>query len=226
MWRIDLHDGSVVFTDRRGGCSRAPYDSLNLGANTGDDPDAVTANIETVRERLELVRVARCRQVHGGKILDVDTATPTEDAEGDALTTTQRGIGVMVTVADCLPVALIAPGRATMLHCGWRGLATQLIAEAVARFGPVPPTAVIGPGIGRNVYEVGPEVPEQLGPAGLAAFEDGRLDLRAVARAQLTAAGVHLIEEVDLCTHANPELLFSHRRQNPTGRQGGVAWLN
>jgi YfiH family protein len=225
MWRIDLHDGSVVFTDRRGGHSVAPYDSLNLGANTDDDPERVAANVETVRERLELGRIVRCRQVHGDTILDADAMAPTDDPEGDGLTTAERGVGLMVTVADCLPIALVAAGRATMLHCGWRGLATRMIARAVAQFDPVMPTAVIGPCIGSDAYAVGTEVPHQIGHEGLAAYEDGRLDLRAVARAQLMAAGVHLIEEVEICTYANPQLLFSHRRERPTGRQAGVAWL-
>jgi copper oxidase (laccase) domain-containing protein len=95
------------------------------------------------------------------------------------------------------------------------------VERAVARF-EEPPAAAIGPGIGRCCYEVGEEV--------LAAFADvpdaayGRmLDLRAVARAKLRAAGVDRIDEVDLCTRCDPETFFSHRRDGPeTGRQAGV----
>ena len=126
-------------------------------------------------------------------------------------------------VADCLPVALAGDGRVAMLHCGWRGLAGGIIERAVALFdGPV--AAAVGPGIGRCCYEVGDEV--------LAAFADvegaadGRmLDLRAVAAAHLEAAGVEVVEHVDMCTACRPDLFFSHRRDaGVTGRQAGIVW--
>jgi polyphenol oxidase len=110
-----------------------------------------------------------------------------------------------------------------MLHCGWRGLAADIVAAAVARF-DAPPAAALGPAIGRCCYEVGPEV--------LAEFEDldgvadGRLlDLRAVARQKLAAAGVERIEDVGLCTSCREDLFFSHRRDaGVTGRQAGIVW--
>jgi copper oxidase (laccase) domain-containing protein len=129
-------------------------------------------------------------------------------------------MGLLVLVADCLPVALIAPGRAAMLHCGWRPLAAGIIEKALASFpGDARPAAAIGPGIGRCCYEVGEEVLE-----GVA---DGRmLDLRMVARRKLEAAGVEEIADVDLCTSCRRDLFFSHRRdKGVTGRQGGFAWL-
>jgi copper oxidase (laccase) domain-containing protein len=53
------------------------------------------------------------------------------------------------------------------------------------------------------------------------------LDLRAVADAQLRAAGVERVEHVDLCTSCRGDLFFSHRRDHgATGRQGGMAWLS
>ena len=52
------------------------------------------------------------------------------------------------------------------------------------------------------------------------------LDLRAVARAKLEAAGARLVEDVDLCTSCRADLFFSHRRDDGvTGRQAGLAWI-
>jgi YfiH family protein len=144
----------------------------------------------------------------------------------DGHVTSEPGLGLLVLVADCLPVGLIAPGRAAMLHCGWRPLAAGIIEKALAGFDPAePPAAAIGPGIGRCCYEVGEEV-----LAGFAALEgvaEGRmLDLRMVVRRKLEAAGVAHVEDVDLCTSCRDDLFFSHRRdRGVTGRQGGVAWL-
>jgi copper oxidase (laccase) domain-containing protein len=111
-----------------------------------------------------------------------------------------------------------------MLHCGWRPLAGGIVEKALATFDS-PPAAAIGPGIGRCCYEVGEEVLAEF--ADLDGVADGRmLDLRMVVRRKLEAAGVSVIEDVDLCTSCRADLFFSHRRDNGvTGRQGGVAWL-
>jgi copper oxidase (laccase) domain-containing protein len=51
------------------------------------------------------------------------------------------------------------------------------------------------------------------------------LDLKAVARRQLAAAGVEAVQDSGLCTICDPRF-FSHRRdRGRTGRQAGVAWL-
>jgi len=108
-----------------------------------------------------------------------------------------------------------------MLHCGWRGLAGGIIERALAVFAK-PPTAAIGPGIGRCCYEVGPEVLDAF--EDLDGVTDGRmLDLRAVAEARLREAGVTQVENVDLCASCRTDLFFSHRRDaGVTGRQGGM----
>nr|MDQ3319868.1 polyphenol oxidase family protein [Actinomycetota bacterium] len=110
-----------------------------------------------------------------------------------------------------------------MVHCGWRGLAAGIVEAAVARFDE-PPTAALGPAIGRCCYEVGPEVLAEF--EGLEDVAEGRmLDVRAVARRKLVAAGVTRIEDVDLCTSCREDLFFSHRRDaGVTGRQAGMVW--
>jgi YfiH family protein len=166
------------------------------------------------------------RQIHGTEIKDWESAPdgePLDEVDGHA--TALPGLGLLVLVADCLPVALIGDGRAAMLHCGWRGLAGGIVERALQSF-DTPPAAAIGPGIGQCCYEVGGEVLRAF--AGYEGAADGRmLSLRGIARAKLEAAGVTRIEDVDLCTSCRADLFFSHRRDNGvTGRQAGVAWLS
>ena len=229
---VELPGGRVAFSTRRGGVSDGPYESLNLGILTDDDQDRVTENRGLLADSIGLPaeRVAMGWQVHGAEIREWDEAPPGYSSPGadlekvDGHVTGVADLGLLVLVADCLPVALVAPGRAAMLHCGWRPLAAGLVEKALETFDE-PPAAAIGPGIGRCCYEVGEEVLREF--ADLDGVADGRmLDLRMVVRHKLEAAGVTRIEDVDLCTSCRPDLFFSHRRDGGvTGRQGGVAWL-
>lgn len=234
MIRVELPAARVAFSTRVGGVSSGPYESLNLGILTDDEPEHVEQNRRLLAAQVGLdpERVAMGWQVHGSDLRDWPEpprgggyARPgAELPKVDGHLTGAQGVGLLVLVADCLPVALAAPGRVAMLHCGWRGLAGGIIERALDSLdGPV--AAAIGPGIGPCCYEVGDEV--------LAAFRDldgvagGRmLDLAAVARRKLEHGGVAVIEHVGLCTSCRSDLFFSHRRdRGVTGRQGGIAWL-
>lgn len=216
--RVELPGGTAVFTSRGGGVSGGPYESLNLGLWTGDDPARVRANRERVRAGLGLERLAQGHQVHGAAVA-VDS-TGVDDSDGQVVT--RPGVGATVLVADCLPVALVAPRAVAMLHAGWRGLAGGVLENGVTALrdldaGPI--AAAIGPGIGPCCYEVGDEVRSVFGTTGRT------LDLRAAARERLDAAGVTRVEDIGMCTSCHPELFFSHRRDDGvTGRQAGVAW--
>ena len=233
---VSLPGGRVAFSTRQGGMSEGPYESLNLGILTDDDQARVAENRDLLAADVGLdpERVAMGWQVHGADLREWKDApigggyaSPGAALEKvDGHVTSVPGLGLLVLVADCLPVALVRPGRVAMLHCGWRPLAGGIIERALAHFpDDARPAAAIGPGIGRCCYEVGEEVLAEF--AGLDGVADGRmLDLRLVARRKLEAAGVTHIEDVDLCTSCRPDLFFSHRRDNGvTGRQGGVAWL-
>lgn len=230
----DLGGARVVFSTRLGGVSEGPYESLNLGILTDDDQDRVSENRERVARgaRLHPERVAMGWQVHGTELREWDAppngggyARPGAELDKvDGHLTHERDVGLLVLVADCLPVALATRDTVAMLHCGWRGLAGGMVEKALGRF-PERPRAVIGPGIGSCCYEVGPEVLEAF--EDLDGVADGRmLDLKKVARRKLEAAGVEEIEDVGLCTSCRADLFFSHRRDDGvTGRQGGLAWL-
>lgn len=210
---IDLPGGTALFTTRRGGVSEGPYASLNLGLWTDDDAGRVRDNRERVRAAVGAERLAQGRQVHGTRVV-VD-AEGIEEADGQV--TTVPGVAAMVLVADCLPVALAGAERVGMVHAGWRGLAAGVLERGVEATGAV--AAAIGPGIGPCCYEVGDDVRAVFGTS------EPTLDLKAIARARLEAAGVRDIHDCGLCTSCDAERFFSHRRdRGVTGRQAGLAW--
>jgi YfiH family protein len=229
---IDLPGARAVFTTRRGGHSAGPYSSLNLGLLTDDDPAVVQRNRVTLRDALGVPPLSYVHQVHGAEVLPADSArdggAPVGLAKADGQVTDQPGVAMVALTADCLPVAIAGDRALGMVHAGWRGLAGGVLAAAVtalSELGAEPLAAAIGPGAGGCCYQAGAEVHAAF--AGVRGARRGdNADLKAVARHQLTAAGVPVVHDVDLCTIcADPGLFFSHRRDHGiTGRQAGVAW--
>jgi purine-nucleoside/S-methyl-5'-thioadenosine phosphorylase / adenosine deaminase len=217
---IALPGGTALFTTRRGGVSDGPFASLNLGLWTDDDGDRVRENRARV-ERLTGGRIAQARQMHGTDVVTADPDRATV-AEADGQVTAASGVAAMALVADCLPIALVAPEGVAMLHAGWRGLAGGVIrngVEALRGLGAGRIAAAIGPGAGPCCYEVGEEVHAAFGTSGRT------VDLKALARRRLEDAGVGVIHDCGLCTMHDPDRFFSHRRDGGvTGRQAGVAW--
>lgn len=214
--RIDLSGGGALFTTRRGGVSEGPFAALNLGSATDDDPARVAENRERVRALVGARVLAVGHQVHGSRVVvDADSL---EDADGQVVTT--PGVAAMVLTADCLPIALVADGAVAMLHAGWRGLAEGVLEAGVVAIGR-PAVAAIGPGIGPCCYAVGDDVRQAFGTV------EPTLDLKAIARERLQAAGVLAVHDCGLCTACDRERFFSHRRERGvTGRQAGLAWLS
>jgi purine-nucleoside/S-methyl-5'-thioadenosine phosphorylase / adenosine deaminase len=244
---IDLPCAQVLFTTRRGGFSQGPYASLNLGRLTADRPDAVRRNRAALEARAG-GRPAYIRQVHGTFVRritgtdDVGVAPlPDGDVElleADGQATRLPGVAPMVMTADCLPIAVAGRGGSNgdravaMLHGGWRGLAGGIVAAGVRSLrdlgvdGPI--EAAIGPGAGGCCYEVGEEVHAEFADLGPQVRRGRNLDLKAIAREKLVAAGVAAVHDVGLCTICSDRsLFFSHRRdRGVTGRQAGLAWLS
>jgi YfiH family protein len=235
QFAIDLPGSRAVFSTRRGGHSRGPYESLNLGWLTDDEHRAVSRNRETLQSEIGAPRLSFVHQVHGAEVrtLTAGTAEPRERPRVDGQATDRRDVALCALTADCLPIALAGVGGSrvvAMLHAGWRGLATGVIASGVAAMRELGAqgelSAAIGPGAGRCCYEVGEEVHEPF--SEVAEAHIGRhLDLKAIARHQLRGAGVTHIADIGICTMcSDPSLFFSHRRDRGlTGRQAGVAWL-
>jgi purine-nucleoside/S-methyl-5'-thioadenosine phosphorylase / adenosine deaminase len=220
----DLGGARAAFSTRIGGVSEPPFDELNLGILTDDEPEAVAENRRRLAAALgfEPEQVVFALQVHGTRLIDQPSAEALPEADGHVIR--QPGLAALSFTADCLPVALHGPGGLAMVHAGWRGLAGGILgaaAEAVEA-----DTAAIGPGIGPCCFEVGGEVLDAFADLGDGIASGRTLDLPEVARLRLAEAGVERVESAGLCTSCERELFFSHRRDHGrTGRQAGIAWL-
>ena len=226
----------AAVTTRRGGVSEPPHGSLNLGARTADDPEAVAENRRRLRRALGLPEEPRwMAQVHGTAVVRAE-AVERDATEADAAVTGERGIVCAVLTADCLPVLLCDDrGQAVAAaHAGWRGLAAGVLERTVAAM-PVSPArllAWLGPAIGPEAFEVGTEVREAFlaaAPGATVAFRPspaGRwpADLPRLARRRLTACGVERIHGVGLCTCTDAARFHSHRRDGPSGRMASLIW--
>ncbi|MGQ5288290.1 purine nucleoside phosphorylase YfiH [Pectobacterium actinidiae] len=223
-------------TTRIGGCSRAPYDSLNMGNHVGDEPAHVTANRQTLVEMADLPAMPYwLEQVHGTDVIRIGNASPTSVC-GDAAYTDKKGKVCAVMTADCLPVLFCAINgdEVAAAHAGWRGLHAGVLEETLACFRAQPEQimAWLGPAIGPDAFEVGPEVRDafiQHDMAAASAFRpEGNkffADIYQLASLRLRAAGVTQIYGGNTCTVSEPHKFFSYRRDGVTGRMASLIWL-
>jgi YfiH family protein len=231
----------AALTLRTGGVSRPPFDTFNVGARAGDDPDAVAQNRTALRASLELpAEPDWLEQVHGNQVIDLEgqTAAPSQQPghRGDAAVTRSPNQVCVVQVADCMPVLFAAAdgSRVGAAHAGWRGLAGGVL-EATVRAMDTPPAelhAWMGPAIGQEHFEVGEEVRAAFltadAGAGSAfiANERGRwqCDLYALARRRLTGLGVTSVHGGGWCTYSDARRFFSYRRDGRCGRMAALIW--
>ncbi|MHB0819070.1 peptidoglycan editing factor PgeF [Stutzerimonas stutzeri] len=232
-WPVPRHVRACV-TTREGGESRAPFDGFNLGDHVGDEPATVMAN----RRRLQAVlgcEPAWLSQVHSVVTVKADPAlVPCADASW----TDATGIACTVLTADCLPVLFCdrAGTRVAAAHAGWRGLANGMLESTVAAM-QVPGEqllAWLGPAIGPEAFEVGPEVREAFitqHPVAVEAFRPSRnagrymADLYHLARIRLAACGVSAVFGGGFCTFTDPRF-YSYRRAARTGRFASLIWID
>jgi YfiH family protein len=217
-----------------GGSSSGPYSSLNLGVHVGDDPRSVARNRELVSgSRGWTKEPFWLDQVHGTAIARPEPgARPAPPPRADGAVTAEPGRPLVVLTADCLPV--VACDRAGTVvgafHAGWRGLlAGVLEAGLTAMERPAGELLVwIGPSIGPDSYQVGPELRQAYlaaDPAHEADFaEDGpghwKFDLAGAAARRLAAFGATEVTRSRWDTLRDSDLFFSHRRQGTCGRMG------
>jgi YfiH family protein len=234
-------DGAhFAFTDRWGGVSAVPYDSLNLGGAVGDDPAAVRNNRELAAKALgrDPGRVVWMNQVHGRDVAVVggpwgDRPVPAVDA----LVTTREDVTLAVLTADCVPVLLADPGAgvAAAAHAGRPGLVAGVVPAAVEMMitqgaDPGRITAIIGPSVCGRCYEVPPDLRDEVTAAVPEAYAEtswgtAAVDVSAGVRAQLARAGVRVADAPAVCTLESTDH-FSYRRARTTGRLAGYVWLD
>ena len=229
-------------TTRAGGVSEGEYASMNLGMNSGDDVERVERNRAIVRAELP-ADPQFLAQVHGADVLKTGTYPIFHRAENGvrpqadaAVVAVARTVCVVLT-ADCLPVFFSnASGtRVGAAHAGWRGMAAGVLENTVRALESAPADIVawMGPAIGPDAFEVGPEVRDafvSVDRAADAAFRSHRpgkymADLYTLARQRLARAGVTRIHGGGFCTFHERDRFFSYRRVQKSGRMGAFIWM-
>jgi YfiH family protein len=235
-----------AFSTRIGGVSPAPFDSMNLGNPNGcamqDDTDHIAENYRRLMQAIGCEHLPRyyLHQIHGDLVSVVDRDDFSNSTKGDALVTAHPNSVLSVRIADCCPVLLATPdGRAVAaIHAGWRGAVGGVIPAAIAKLRSVAGAeprdllAAIGPCIGFDAFEVGPEVLvefERVFGSDASVRHDGNgkghVDLPSACKMQLLRAGVQIetIDTTACCTFRDVEEFFSHRRDHGvTGRMSAL----
>jgi polyphenol oxidase len=241
-----------AFSTRIGGISPPPFDSLNLGNPNGspvqDDYARIWSNYGRLTSSIGcgIEPPLRVHQVHGREVATVESSCEFDtDCKADALVSRDWQRVISVRTADCVPVLLCSGDGRTVaaVHAGWRGIVAGVIPAAMRRMLDVGKetsadefVAAIGPCIGQDAFEVGPEVLAEFtsvfgSEAPIAAMQDGKgtVDLRRAARMQLLGAGLRgaNVDSTDRCTVTHREEFFSHRRERGiTGRMAAVIAAN
>jgi YfiH family protein len=234
-----------AFSTRIGGVSGAPFESLNLGSTISptlsDDPTNVRENYRRLLTAIgcEMRQWVYVHQVHGNAVADAHEGASFQCGQyADAIVCDDATRIISVRTADCVPILLADKrGRAVAaVHAGWRGVIAGTVLAAVARlrekFGVDPEDllAAIGPCIGPDAFEVGPEVLARFSsafgahaPTRIAENGKGFVDLPASIHMQLMSAdiGADCIDASDRCTVREADEFFSHRRD--AGRTGRMA---
>ncbi|NKC30021.1 peptidoglycan editing factor PgeF [Falsiroseomonas selenitidurans] len=224
------------FFTREGGVSEGPYAALNCSLSGQDDPGRVRANRAACARVLGVAPGALLGlvQVHGTAVADARTPwTEAARPTADALVTDRPGQALGVLTADCAPV-LFADARAGVIgaaHAGWRGAVAGVLEatlEAMEALGArrADIAATVGPCIGQDSYEVGPDLREAVltrAAADARFFGPGQrpdrwqFDLAGYCLARLREAGTGAPAALFQDTLAQESRFFSHRRRTLAG---------
>ncbi len=220
-----------AFFTRDGGVSVGLYASLNGGTGSRDDTGHVAENRARMASAMGVApeRFLTAYQIHSPNVVVAEAPWTAETRpRADAIVTRMRALAVGVTTADCGPILFADPqaGVIGAAHAGWRGALTGVIeatVEAMERLGAARAhiRAAIGPMIRQASYEVGPDLMVRFAAEDRAssrffapASREGHalLDLGGYVAERLKRAGVGEVEDLGLCTYADPSRFFSYRR--------------
>ena len=221
---------------RDGGVSPAPL-GMNLSFNVGDAKENVVRNRERFFGGLGIrpEDIAVPQQRHTDNVRVVSAAGSYENC--DALVTNTRGIYLVVSIADCVPIFLVDVGKGVVacVHAGWRGTQREIVQRSLEIMtkefdsDPADVLAFIGPSAGVCCYEVGEEVAGQF-PKEHIEFRGDRsfLNLKSANKHQLLASGIREenVEIRDDCTICNGDIYHSFRREKEhSGRMMAVVGI-
>ena len=220
-----------AFFTREGGVSEGIYESLNGGIGSNDAPDRVRENRARMAAALGVVptHLVSCYQIHSPNVIVAEQPWTRENApRADAIVTRVTGLAIGVTTADCGPI-LFADGEAGIVgaaHAGWKGALTGVLEATIAAMEKLGAqreriSAAIGPLIRQPNYEVGAEFVDRFtaedsanarffAPAAREAH--AMFDLPDYIKSRLERAEIQGVEDLGLCTYAQPARFFSYRR--------------
>ncbi len=224
----------LATTSREGGFSKPPYNNFNLGDHVGDDLALVTANRQLLYSSLNINgQIQWLEQIHGSDVVNVIAHQPVPP-RADAAYTKQKGMALAILTADCLPILLSNKlgTEIAAIHAGWRPLAADILTATIDKF-DCPANEIIawlGPCIGPDAFEVGPEVKAQFLSlnsklnSAFNATNNGKYlaNLHVLATRLLQVKGITTIHAMPECTHSNTQKYFSYRRDGQTGRMASV----
>ena len=226
---LDLPGVAHGFFSRDGGVSSPPYQTLNTGPGSDDRPDDVAENRRRCAAALGVApdRLVTGYQVHSPDVKVVTGPWPDGAEKVDGLVTRTPGLALGVLAADCMPF-LFADAQARVIgaaHAGWRGALGGVLENTVAAMVSLGAkaeriTAAVGPCLRQPNFEVGLDLLETFTakhPDAERFFAPGltpdkrQFDLVAFGRWRLAQSGVTALDDLGLCTLADPNRFFSYR---------------
>ena len=229
------------FSTRLGGVSTGACASMNISTTRGDDPEHVKRNCELMAQALG-VKAEDFTYTHQTHTTNVAVVRAEDKGkhfpETDGLVTNVPGICLVTFYADCVPLYFVDPVKRVigLSHSGWRGTVGKMgkvtveLMEREYGCSPGDILAAVGPSICQDCYEVSEDVIERFRDAFAEELHSGifykkengkyQLNLWEANRQILLEAGIsgEHMAVTNLCTHCNPEILFSHRA---TGNRRG-----
>ncbi len=231
------------FFGNQGGVSTGIFASLNCGSKSGDAPENIWENRTLVAAEFggSPKDILTLHQVHGDQVIPVtEPWRMGKSPQADAMITGIPGLLLGILTADCVPVLFADPVAEIVgaAHAGWRGAIAGIVPatlQAMEYAGSQLADIIvtIGPCIRQASYEVGAEVYAQATAKNsnyAAAFKPATradhylLDVPAILKQQLTAAGIIQFDDCAADTYTQPDKYFSyrhntHHKKTQYGRQ-------
>ena len=216
------------FFGRKGGVSKGKYNSLNVGAGSDDNPVDVTENRRRVAERIGTKEplLLSAHQCHSTHVVIATGPFPDGRPKVDAIVTNTPGVAVSALAADCAPVLFADPVNKVVgaAHAGWRGAVAGITDQTIIAMESIGAdrsqiVAAVGPCIGPQNFEVGPEfvsqfLEENSDTADLFAkgsTDRSYFDMKTYLVRRLKGFGLPTVEALPECTYAFPDQYFSYR---------------
>ena len=236
------------FSTRLGGVSTGDCATMNISTTRGDAPEAVEEYKRRLSGALgvKVEDFTFTYQTHTTNVAVVwEEDRGTRFMETDGMVTNVPGICLVTFYADCVPLYFVDPVKKVigLSHSGWRGTVHKMGKVTVEKMtevygtNPADVVAAVGPSICQDCYEVSEDV--------IAKFRDSfeechwqqlfyqkeeqreagkyQLNLWKANELVLKEAGIpkEQIAVTNLCTHCNPNVLFSHRATG--GKRGNLS---